>query len=127
MTTGQHILDPVARADLYHNMGLAFRDRVTDDKVANLKAAKDCFEGALALRPRASNPRAWAATENALGGLYLELERSGAATADDLARALEHFTDALTVHTRENFPWQWAGIHSNIAVCYRMQSKEIES
>ena len=127
VTTGQHILDPVARADLYHNMGLAFRDRVTDDKVANLKAAKDCFEGALALRPRESNPRAWAATENALGGLYLELERSGAATADDLARALEHFTDALTVHTRENFPWQWAGIHSNIAVCYRMQSKEIES
>ena len=54
----------------------------------------------------------WAATQYNLGNADADRIRGG--RADNLEHAIEHYQGALEVHTREDFPEQWADIQSNL-------------
>ena len=61
----------------------------------------------------------WANTQNSLGGAYTQRSDISPATKnEDIKTAISHFSNALTIHTRDAFPQYYAETQKNLANVY---------
>lgn len=77
----------------FNNLGNALASRAGDTNNNDLAEALDCFEQALALRPRTSSPLAWAQTQLCMA--RARVRRQGAGRAPQIAMARRHLELAL--------------------------------
>jgi len=117
---------PVDWAMTQNNLGNAYCDRIRGERAENLERAIACYEAALQVRTRTDFPVDWAMTQNNLGTAYKNrirgeraenLERAFVQTS--LEQAIACYEAALQVHTRTDFPVDWATTQNNLGAAYQ--------
>ncbi|MBW4596192.1 MAG: tetratricopeptide repeat protein, partial [Brasilonema angustatum HA4187-MV1] len=98
------------------NLGVAYSNRIRENKAQNLESAIDAYQQALLVRTREAFPVDWAGTQNNLGNTYSNRIRGD--KAQNLESAIDAYQQALSVYTREAFPVDWARIQYNLGVAY---------
>ncbi|MGK7941669.1 MAG: tetratricopeptide repeat protein [Crocosphaera sp.] len=66
-----------------------------------------------------NDPSGWALVENSLGNFYTKRIRGN--RSDNLEKAINYFTNALTVQTKENDAEGWALVQNNLANTYNQR------
>ncbi len=107
---------PEGWAQVQHNLGLVYRDRIVGDKAENLEKAIAHYQNSLLVRTREDFPELWAQTQMNLASAYRN-RRLGDA-AKNVEMAIKANASALEVYTKEAFPQSWAGVHMNLANAY---------
>ena len=105
-----------------NNLGIAYWDRIREDKAENIEKAIACYELALEVRTRAAFPQDWAMTQNNLANAYKDRIRED--KAENIEKAIACYELALLVYTRAAFPQQWAGTQNNLATAYYSRIRE---
>ena len=113
---------PVQWATVQNNLGLAYGDRIKEDKAENLEQAIACFQQALLVRTQSDFPLDWAATQNNLGTAYSDRIKED--KAENLEQAIACFQQALLVRTQSDFPLDWATTQNNLGNAYSERIKE---
>lgn len=103
-------------ASLQHNLGSAYADLPTGDRIANIQQAIACYDAALQVRTREAFPIDWAATQDNLGNAYADLPAGDRAV--NIQQAITCYETALQVRTREAFPVDWAATQNNLGNAY---------
>lgn len=96
------------------NLSDAYSRRQRNDRRANLERALEYGEQALMELDRERAPNLWAGAHRHVGDMYHERRQNSA----DIARAEDHYFQALTVYTREWYPEQWAAIVNSLGCLY---------
>jgi tetratricopeptide (TPR) repeat protein len=114
------------------NLGNALDEqakRTAPQEGRNLLAqAVTAFSTALGIYKREGPSQEWAMTENDLGGALNDeasLEEDGEEGLQLIAKAVAHFSAALSFSRREQFPQQWALIENNLCTTFQDQGKRI--
>jgi tetratricopeptide (TPR) repeat protein len=101
--------DPLRYAATMQNLGTAYRQLDSGDKVANICKAADCYRRALAVYGHSVFPVQYAALHNNFGNAYLSLAVTDERIRRRCAqRALKHLDRALQVRTRAEYPVDFA-------------------
>ena len=90
----------------YKNLGV-FAQETPE---ANLAKAIECYQNALNLTSRASNPFSWAEINNSLGNAY---QHKG-----EYDKAIQYYQITLQIHTREAFPTDYIKTQFNLGNTY---------
>lgn len=93
-------------------IGSAWLHMPTGDRDANIRRAIECFEDALGIVTRESDPNWWAEAHLHLGGAWMALP-SGK-RLENIQRAITCFNRAGEVWTREADPERWATVQNNL-------------
>lgn len=96
--------EPADRARVHYLLGGVLSDRADGRLADNIDEAIDAYQVAVRYQP--AGEVAWANAHHQLGVMYTN--RLRADHEENLAVALEHFADELTVFTRERYPVDWA-------------------
>jgi tetratricopeptide (TPR) repeat protein len=99
-----------------NNLGIAYGNLPTGDRVANLQKAIAAYEAALTVLTEKDFPVDWAMTQNNLGNAYSELPTGDRAA--NLQKAIAAYEAALTVRTEKDFPVEWAATQNNLGLAY---------
>jgi tetratricopeptide (TPR) repeat protein len=105
-------------AETQNDLALAWTALRTGDKDANLERAIAAREAVLSVQTRQADPVRWAKTLVTVGSLWADLHRGvrdSANRAENLKKALDLYTQALTVLTKEANPTDWAMTQNRIA------------
>lgn len=112
-------LDPVNDLDRWarshRNIGMAYRDIESSDRVSCLEKAIDHTSVALSAWTQERNPYGWAQLQHNLGTIYYSQTRGD--VHDNLTQAASHYSEALSVHTRDSYPDDWALTKSATGMC----------
>jgi len=108
--------DPVTWATVQNNLGLAYANLPTGDRVQNLGLAIDFYQAALRIFTENDNPANWAGTQNNLGLAYASLPTGD--RAQNLVLAIDSYRAALRVSTENDSPADWAGTQNNLGNAY---------
>ncbi len=117
--------DPQRHAATLQNLGTAYRQVRTGDKVANVTKATECYRRALEIYDAGAFPMQHAALYNNLGNAYLSL-----AATDELTRrrcallAIEHLDEALRIRTRADHPADYAVTQYNRGQAFLLLTKD---
>ena len=117
--------NPLRYAATLQNLGTAYRQLETGDRIANVLKAADCCRRALQVYDLSAFPVQHAALSNNLGNAYLSL-----AMADEKIRcqcahhALEHLDCALRVRTRAEYPDDYAVTQYNRGQAFLLLATE---
>jgi len=90
----------------YKNLGV-FAQETPE---ANLAKAIECYQNALNLTSRASNPFSWAEINNSLGNAY---QHKG-----EYDKAIQYYQITIQIHTREAFPTDYIKTQFNLGNTY---------
>jgi tetratricopeptide (TPR) repeat protein len=107
---------PELWANLQHNLGAAYSERIRCERADNLEQAIKCYQQALLVRTRDHFLEEWADTQNNLGNVYINRIREE--RAENLEAAIGCFSSVLDVFTHDLFPEKWAMIHNNLGPAY---------
>jgi predicted ATPase len=107
-------------AECENNLGIAYWDLPTGDRVENLKRAIACHEAALRVRTERDFPQDWATTQNNLGNVYSNLPTGN--REKNLSRAIACYEAALRVRTERDLPQDWATTQNNLGTVYSEMS-----
>lgn len=100
-------------------LGLLYVKRRLGDPRENLEISIGLLRSALEYTPEDESPLAWAQLSGALGSTYVKhLQVSPENRPEDLENAIEAFESALTIHTRDRFPGDWANSMNLLGMCY---------
>jgi len=99
-----------------HNLGTAYSDLPTGDRMGNLQKAITAYETAQRVYTEKDFPMDWAMTQNNLGLAYRNLP-IGDRTAN-LQKAITAHEAALRVYTEKDFPMDWAMTQNNLGTVY---------
>jgi CHAT domain-containing protein/tetratricopeptide (TPR) repeat protein len=109
--------EPLEWARAQQQLGRVYRDRVFGDPRDNAARSLAALTAAQEVFTRAEHPREWALLRNTVGTLLRTALFRAEAPPE---AAIEAFTDALTVITRDESPdeWadEWAGITNNLGL-----------
>ena len=105
-----------------NNLGIAYWDRIREDKAENIEKAIACYELALEVYTRAAFPQYWAMTQNNLATAYTCRIRED--KAENIEKAIACFQAALEVLTRAAFPQDWAQTQNNLGEAYYDRIRE---
>jgi CHAT domain-containing protein/tetratricopeptide (TPR) repeat protein len=97
------------------NLAVMYRERLRGDLTANQEQAMEILTTLLAQTDRVQ-PLDRGQALHLLAALYSERARGH--PAQNLERAIEHYRQALAVHTLEDFPQKWAETTQNLATVY---------
>jgi tetratricopeptide (TPR) repeat protein len=101
--------NPLRHAATLQNLGTAYRQLKTGDKVANLLKSANCYRRALQIYDVSTFPMQHAALYNNLGNAYLSMAITDEKTRDRCARrAIRHLDRALRIRTRADHPDDYA-------------------
>jgi len=101
--------NPLRHAATLQNLGTAYRQLKTGDKVANLLKSANCYRRALQIYDVSAFPMQHAALYNNLGNAYLSMAITDKKTRCRCARrALRHLDRALRIRTRADHPDDYA-------------------
>ena len=103
---------PVLYSTILNNLGTAYVNLPTGNRIENLNYAIGCFKLALQVHNAQDSPVDWARVQINLGVAYSELPASS--QGKNLKRAIECYQSALRVFTEQDFPFQWALIQNNL-------------
>ena len=95
-----------------NNLGNAYWNLPTGDRVANQKNAITAYEAALRVFTEKDFPVDWAMTQNNLGNAYWNFP-TGDRVAN-LKKAITAYEAALRVYTEKDFPADWARTQNNL-------------
>lgn len=98
-------------------LGQLFRDRRLGDPRANLAEAERLLGSAVEAWSPAGEPYLWARAKNSIGLVRVELGRLGYPAG--FADAAVDFQDALSILTREEHAYEWAGITANLGAAFQ--------
>ncbi|MFQ3611675.1 MAG: hypothetical protein SNJ72_09305, partial [Fimbriimonadales bacterium] len=98
------------------NLGNAYADLLTGDRLENLQQAMACYQAALRVYTEADFPREWAGTQRNLGTVYLQLPMGD--RLENLQQAMACYQAALRVFTEADFPQDWARTQHNLGTAY---------
>lgn len=116
---GQRPANPLVAAAL-DSFGVELWRASLGNRSVNLRRAVACLEAALHVRTENGFPVEWAATQNHLGLVYLDLPYD---TSDATLQAIACFESALRVYTEKEFPIEWASTQDNLgAACFSLPS-----
>ncbi|NEP36340.1 MULTISPECIES: tetratricopeptide repeat protein [unclassified Moorena] len=107
---------PENLANLHHNLGIAYINRINGDKADNLELAIEAYQLALSVWTKPDFPENWAITQYNLGIAYRN--RINGDKADNLELAIEAYQLALSVRTKPDFPEDWANTQYNLGIAY---------
>jgi CHAT domain-containing protein/tetratricopeptide (TPR) repeat protein len=107
---------PVFYTFIQANLGTAYSDLPTGDRVANLERAIACYREALRFWMLESSPLDYALTQNNLGTAYWELPSGDRAA--NLAQAIACYREALRFLTPEIAPLDYAMTQHNLGAAY---------
>ena len=113
---------PLDWAGTQNNLGVAYSNRIKEDKAENLEKAIACYQQALLVRTQSDFPLDWAGTQNNLGVAYSNRIKED--KAENLEKAIACYQQALLVRTQSDFPLDWAMTQNNLGVAYRERIKE---
>ncbi|ERT07777.1 SRP19 family protein [Lyngbya aestuarii BL J] len=108
--------DPKNWAAIQNNLGLAYRNRIRDDKAENIEKAIAAYNLALEVYTKKDFPLWWAATQYNLGGAYRNRIRDD--KAENIEKAIAAYNLALEVYTKKDFPKNWATTQNNLGIAY---------
>jgi CHAT domain-containing protein len=94
---------PQAWARTQNNLGLAYLERLAEKRTENLKQAKAHLRQALSIYKEAAFPYEWAIGQRNLGNTYAARQR-GRRNSNQMRQAIDCFTKALRVFTKEHYP-----------------------
>ncbi len=101
--------NPERFAATMHNLGTAYRELKSGDRVRNIAKAVACYHDALRARTPCDDSLKLAALQNNLGNAFVSLaEMDGPRAAKHALRALCHFDRALRAYTRSAHPCNYA-------------------
>ena len=124
-----------------NNLAIAYLSlSETEDKAGNCRLALAACREALLFRTQEEQPLAYAASQNNLGNAYLALaeeneeaeegedededeEVDGQGFLENCRRALEAYSNALRIYSREEFPRLYATAQNNLANVYLTQGQ----
>ncbi len=109
-------------ARIQNNLGIAYRNRIKEDKGENIEKAIACYQQALLVFTREDFPLLWAMTQNNLGIAYWERIKED--KGENIEKAIACYQQALLVYTREDFPLLWAMTQNNLGNVYCDRIKE---
>ncbi|MBI5185239.1 MAG: tetratricopeptide repeat protein [Nitrospinae bacterium] len=101
---------------LLNNLGNAYCDLPTGDRVENLENAIHCFKEALAIYSKNSFPVQYATTMNNLGIAYSNLPAGD--RGENLENAIHCYKEALAITTKDSFPVDYAATMNNLGNAY---------
>lgn len=100
--------------------GLAYINRIRDDRSKNIEMAIERFLLSLKVFTRENNQFAWAALQRNCGAAYLLRGEGDRLINDELA--ISRMNAALEVFTEFNQPIEWAVTHMNLGRAYKDRS-----
>lgn len=98
-------------------LAAAYQRRIIGGPTENWETARDLMDRACAATDRSANPRQWAINQ-ANYGLLLS-EHPGGASAEDLARGIQHLQAGLEERSPQANPVDWAYSQLNLGLLYR--------
>ncbi|NEQ34777.1 MAG: tetratricopeptide repeat protein [Okeania sp. SIO3I5] len=108
--------DPENWAAIQNNLGLAYRNRICDDKADNLEKAIAAYNLALEVYTQKDFPINCATTQHNLGNVYLN--RISGDKAENIEKAIATYNLALEVYTKKDFPIECAMVQNNLGIAY---------
>jgi CHAT domain-containing protein/tetratricopeptide (TPR) repeat protein len=109
-------------ATIQSSLGIAYSNRIKEDKAKNIEIAISFFQAALAFYTREAFPEEWAMTQHNLGIAYSQ--RINEDKAENIEAAISCYNLALQVRTREAFPEKWAMSQNNLGNAYKNRIKQ---
>lgn len=101
-------------ANVHHQLGDAYRNRMREGREDNLRIAISHHEAELTVFTKERTPDDWALAQLSLGETYSKAY--GNDPAETAARAVDAFGQALEVVTRERDPRMWAQIQISLGL-----------
>jgi tetratricopeptide (TPR) repeat protein len=105
--------DPERYVATMQNLGTAYRELKSGNRIANICNAIHCCHQALRALPKAAGPKKRADLHNNLGNAYTSLAAEDHKRLRNAARALRHFGRALAVRTKGDWPCDYAETQFN--------------
>lgn len=127
---------PEQWARLQSEVGYCLAEAPTESPAQNLKKAIEHYDAALEVYTASVHADAWAITQYELASAYYGLasvvaaggQRSLEATAEQLEQhlqeAINHYEQAVTVWTRQDWPEEWALLQESIADACQAQPRD---
>lgn len=109
-------------ATIQSSLGIAYTNRIKEDKAKNIEVVISCFQAALQVYTREAFPEEWAMTQHNLGIAYSQRIKED--KAENLEAAIRCYNLALQVRTREAFPEKWAMSQNNLGNAYKNRIHE---
>jgi tetratricopeptide (TPR) repeat protein len=111
---------PRRYAEIQHNLGLLYKQRVTSDERDNLQQAIDHFQRAIDVFPPDIYPENRAMNLYNLGNVLMmvHINRADKENQIYLHKALDCFQEALQYYTRSTHPYEYAKIQQSLAGIY---------
>ena len=103
-------------ASIQNNLGVAYCERILDERSKNVELAIACFEKVLQIRTCETLPEGWANTHNNLGIAYKF--RILGPRQQNLKTAIVSHKKALQIQTLIETPEAWATSHMNMGNAY---------
>ncbi|MEL6437931.1 MAG: tetratricopeptide repeat protein [Cyanobacteria bacterium J06621_8] len=106
------------------NLANVYRDRILGSRQENIEQAIATYNLALEVITREKAPHVWGNTQRNLGIAYAHRESATTTTdkkafrAKNVEQAIACYNRALAVHTREQYPQDWAASHNNLGDIY---------
>jgi tetratricopeptide (TPR) repeat protein len=99
--------DPERYAATVQNLGTAYRELKSGNRIHNIRKAIHCFHQAMCAL-RAAGPKKRADLHNNLGNAYASFAAEDHEPVHNAVRALRHFGRALAVRTKDDWPCDYA-------------------
>jgi len=113
---------PLDHAMIMNNLGNVYSTLAkVEDKDRNCLRAIEVFTEALKIRTLKDRPLEYASTQNNLGVIYIilaEAKDNNKDIKENCINAIKAFGEALKVRTLEDYPFDFAIIHNNLATVY---------
>jgi CHAT domain-containing protein/tetratricopeptide (TPR) repeat protein len=91
----------------------------TDNQIKILEQVIECYKEESKFATYEQFPSWWATIQYSLGSVYLHYSTIHKDKADNLKLAIEHFQEALSVFTKENYPSDNIGVQSVLGMAYQ--------
>lgn len=106
------------RAEMWLNLGIVYQDMAQGRRGPLLEASK-CYQKALSVLTRESQPEAYALAQTNLALAYLAMPLQEASDQLRVGIAVQSLREALKIYTSETHPEQWASVQLNLANAYQ--------
>ncbi len=113
--------NPQLWAMIQHNLGVAYTQRLLDERSNNIDKAIHYFEQALSISKNTLDEHS-ANTKVNLGRAYID--RENGKKIENLERAAEYLEQALHTYTEQEYPDKWTQIHENLGNIYTELANE---
>jgi tetratricopeptide (TPR) repeat protein len=100
--------NPLRHAATLENLGTAYRELKSGNRIPNICKAIRCFHQAMRAVPAAAGAKKRADLRNNLGNAYASLAAEDHERVRNATRALRHFGRALAVRTKNEWPYDYA-------------------